>query len=93
MKHLFCQSILRQSIDPNRVFYRDFQRFFSVLIDDSIRNTICRLYLTPESKKIAFLDEKHVETKYDITTLDDIFKYSELLINTAQKYVKDKQAE
>jgi len=85
--YYIIKSILWQSIDPNRIYYRDFQRFFSMLIDNSIRNTVCRLYLTKDSKKIAFLDENKVETKYDLTTLDDIFKYSDLIINIAKAYI------
>ena len=51
-------SLVRQEIDSSRIYYRDFQNFFSILIDDSIRNTLCRLYLTETMKEIAFLDEK-----------------------------------
>ncbi|MCX6234199.1 MAG: type I restriction endonuclease [Bacteroidetes bacterium] len=87
--YYIIKSILRQSIDPSRIFYRDFQRFFSILIDNSIRNTVCRLYLTKNSKQIAFIDENKKEVKSEMTSLDDIYKYSDQLITIAKTFIKD----
>ena len=41
--YFLIKSILRTKFDIERIFYRDFQNFFSVLLDDSIRQTICKL--------------------------------------------------
>ena len=57
-------SLVRQEIDSSRIYYRDFQNFFSILIDDSIRKTLCRLYLTETMKEIAFLDEKRMKSDF-----------------------------
>jgi predicted type IV restriction endonuclease len=82
------KSILRQEIDSNRVFYRDFQKFFSILIDDSIRNTVCKLYLTDSTKQIAFLNDEKNETKYPLDSIDDIYKFSAQLKEIAKKFMK-----
>jgi hypothetical protein len=86
--YYIIKSILRQDIDSTRIFYRDFQKFFSILIDDSVRNTICRLYLTDELKQIAFLDENKNETRYPLESVDSIYKYSDQLRNVAKTFVK-----
>jgi hypothetical protein len=86
--YYIVKTILRQEIDSNRIFYRDFQRFFSILIDDSIRNTICRLYLSETTKEIAFLDDKKNEVRFPLTTIDDIFKYSDQLKQIVKTFVK-----
>lgn len=86
--YYIVKSIVRQEIASDRIFYRDFQGFFSVLIDDSIRNTLCRLYLTDKSKEIGILDDKKNEIRFPLTSMDDIFKYSDQLKQTAKSYVK-----
>jgi len=42
---MIIKAILRQKIDSNRIFYRDTQTYFAILLDDNNRKTICRLYL------------------------------------------------
>jgi hypothetical protein len=86
--YYIVKSIIRQVIDSRRIYYRDFQYFFSILIDDSQRNTICRLYLTETEKQIAFLDEGKNESRFPLKSIDDIFKFSEQLKEAANKYVK-----
>jgi hypothetical protein len=86
--YYIVKSIIRQVIDSSRIYYRDFQYFFSILIDDSQRKTICRLYLTDTEKQIAFLDESKNETRFPLNTIDDIFKFSEQLKEVAKKYIK-----
>jgi predicted type IV restriction endonuclease len=80
------KGIIRQVIDSTRVFYRDAQNYFTIIIDDNNRKPICRLYFNSAKKYIAVIDEKKNETKFEITTLDDIFKYNEQLIATAKSY-------
>ena len=81
-------SILRNLIEPKRITYRDSQSFFSVLVDDTNRKLVCRLYFNnPENKQISFIDEDKKEVKHKIQTLNDIFNYSEQLINIIGKYI------
>lgn len=81
------KAILRQDIDSKRIYHRDFQNFFSILIDDSVRNTICRLYLTEASKEIAFLDDAKKEIRFPLTSVDDIYKFTEQLKSATKKYL------
>lgn len=80
------KSIVRKTIDSNRIFYRDFQKCFTILIDDSLRNPLCKLYLSQKVKQISFLDETKKEIKYDINTVDDLFNYSEQLVNAVKSF-------
>lgn len=81
-------SILRQHIDSERVTYRDAQNYFTVLIDDNNRKLICRFYFNnSENMRIAFLDDDKKEVRYQITILDDIYKYSEQLVEAVKKYL------
>jgi len=82
------KSILREEIEGNRIHYRDFQKFFSILIDDSIRNTVCRLYLTDSTKHLALLSDDKNETKHVIESIDDIYKFSKELKEIGKKFIK-----
>jgi len=81
------KGILRQAIDGNRVYYRDVQSYFSVLIDDSNRKPICRLYLTESKKCIGIMDARKTEIRFDLTTLDDLYKYTEQLLTAVKVYL------
>jgi predicted type IV restriction endonuclease len=86
--YYIVKTILRQEIDSNRINYRDFQNFFSILIDDSIRNTVCRFYLSETQKQIGFIDENKNENRFPLNTIDDIYKFSDQLKQIAKKYIK-----
>jgi len=82
------KSILRTKFDSNRIYYRDFQNFFSILLDDTIRQTICRLWFNGEKKFLGIIQENKKETKFEINNLDDIYSYSEQLINITERLIK-----
>ena len=87
---MIVKTILRQKFSINRISFRDAQSYFAILLDDNNRKTICRLYLGTGKKYFATLDEQKKEIKLEINTLEDIFKYSELLISIVDNYDKAK---
>ena len=88
---MIVKSILRQKIDFKRVTYRDAQTYFAILLDDNNRKPICRLYLNGTKKHLAVFDENKKEVKNEIKSLDDIFTFSDLLIQIAANYDKAKE--
>ncbi|MCS3805608.1 hypothetical protein HNO92_003251 [Chromobacterium alkanivorans] len=79
-------SIIRTSIDSNRIAYRDTQSYFGILVDDNNRKPICRLHFNRAQKYIGLFDEEKKETRHPITKLDDIFQFSTQLVATANTY-------
>lgn len=72
------KSILRSTVDIQRVAYRDTQSYFGILLDDNNRKPICRLYFNSQSKKyLATFDKDRKEIKHEILSLDDIYKYQD----------------
>ena len=88
---MIVKTILRQKISATRITHRDAQSYFAILLDDNNRKTICRLYLNSSKKYFVTLDEQKKEVKNEITSLDDIFKYSETLLNIVDSYDKSKE--
>jgi predicted type IV restriction endonuclease len=89
--YLIVKSILRLSVDPARIHYRDAQSYFSILLDDNNRKPLCRLYLEGEKKQLGLLDSQKKETKYELKTLNDIYSFSEHLISATVQYETSKE--
>lgn len=88
--YMIVKTILRQKISVARVTYRDAQSYFAILLDDNNRKTICRLYLNGGKKYLALLDDQKKEVKNQISSLDDIFNFSEELLKVVENYDKTK---
>jgi predicted type IV restriction endonuclease len=88
---MIVKTILRQKISSSRIAYRDAQSYFAILLDDNNRKTICRLYLNGGKKYFAFIDDQKKEVKNEITTLDDIFNFAELLHQIVANYDTEKK--
>lgn len=89
---MIVKTILRQKINATRITHRDAQSYFAILLDDNNRKTICRLYLNGSKKFFVTLDDQKKEVKNEISTLDDIFKYSEQLLIIVDNYDKSKES-
>lgn len=83
------RSIVRKNIALKRIVYRDAQSYFAILIDDNNRKPLCRLYLNGGKKYIALFDNNKAEVKKEISSLDDIFQYSDELLDAVKKYGAD----
>lgn len=83
------RAILCRSVSLDRVFYRDAQSYFAILFDDNNRKTICRLYLSGNKKYIGIMDKNKNEDKILISSIDDIYKHSQKIIEIANFYSKE----
>lgn len=85
------KSILGSKISLNRIGYRDSLSYFTINLDDNIRKPVCRLWFNGQSKKyLGLLDAAKKETRYEIESLDDLYKYSTELLATVEHYDNDK---
>ena len=83
---MIVKSICRQKVAINRIVYRDAQSYFAILLDDNNRKPICRLYFNSATKKyISIIDADKKEIKFEISSLDDIFTHSEMLLATTER--------
>lgn len=83
--YIIC-GILAKVIDLDRVIYRDTQSYFGVLLDDNNRKPICRLHFNSANKYITTFDEQKKETKTQLVSLNDIYKFADKLIETIGYY-------
>lgn len=79
---MIVKSIIRQKVEPQRIHYRDAQSYFAILLDDNNRKSICRLYLHSVRKYIGIIDDQKKEIKYEISTIDNIYEYSNHILSS-----------
>lgn len=79
------KSILNGFTDLSRINYRDNSSYFNIIFDNNIRKTICRLYFNRSQKYIAFVKDKK-EERIPITSIDEIYKYSEKIKDKIQEF-------
>jgi len=60
--------------------------YMSVLLDDSIRKRVCRLYFNSAKKYLGLIDDQKNEERVEIGSIDDIYEYAEQLKTAAQRY-------
>lgn len=73
------KSILREVVEASRIFQRDTKSYFTVLLDDTNRKTVCRLRFNERRKRLGLLDADKNETIIELNTLDDIFAHADQL--------------
>lgn len=88
---MIIKTILRQKIPLSRIVYRDAQSYFAILLDNNNRKTICRLYFNGLKKYFVILDDQRKEVKNEISSLDDLFNFSEILFKVIENYDKTKE--
>jgi hypothetical protein len=79
-------STVRKVIDAKRVVQRPTQSYFGILADDNNRKPICRLHFNRTQKYLGIFDSNKKETRHPIETVDDIFQYTDALLETAKAY-------
>lgn len=85
---MIVKSILRQKVNASRITYRDAKSYFAILLDDNNRKTICRLYFNGSKKYLAIIDDNKKEVRNELNSLDDIFDYSNTLLEAIDNYDK-----
>ena len=77
--------LLNDVVDTNRIFYRDNQSYFNILLDDSIRKWIIRVYMNRSKKYIELNDGS--KTRIEITEPMDITKVKNELIEVVKQFL------
>jgi hypothetical protein len=84
---VIVKSILRETMDANRLFMRDTKSYCGILADDNNRKPVCRLHFNRGQKYIGVFDADKNEERIPIESLDDIFKVADRLKAAADLYV------
>ena len=81
------RGMLAEIVPVYDVVHRDTESYFGILYKDNNRKPICRLNLDRKNKQLFIPDENKKFTKYIIESLNDIYKYKNLLIESVKRYL------
>lgn len=81
------KAIIRSVIDVKRIVIRDTQSYCGILIDDNNRKPVCRLHFNRTQKYLGLLDQERNEIRHPITSVDDIYGFTDQLKAAAEQYV------
>jgi predicted type IV restriction endonuclease len=88
--YFIVKAICRQKVEASRIVFRDAQTYFAIILDNNRLKTICRVYLNSAKKFIGIFDANKQEVKYEIQSIDDIFKFADNLSAVLKLYEKGK---
>lgn len=81
------KSILRTTINPNDITYKDTETYFGILYKNNTRKWICRLFLGSKKSIILPVGDKGQERFY-LETLNDIYSYEEQLKSIVANFIQ-----
>lgn len=82
------RAILRDSVNPRRIFIRDAQSYCAILLDDNNRKPLCRLrFNNLQRLRIGLFNDKREEEQVALEGVDDIFNLADRLRATLTSYL------
>lgn len=88
MAFFIVQNLLRDSVAPEEITYKDTESYFNVLYKNNSRKWICRLILTPTRKTLIVPDSEKNGIQHPLSTLYEIENYKEELQTVLTRYME-----
>ena len=85
---LVVKAILREVVEPRRVFMRDAESYCAVLLDDNNRRTICRLRFGTTRNVLGLLNPDKSEDRVTLSDMNDLYLHAERLKAAVSAHVK-----
>lgn len=82
------KAIVCAKINVTRVYARDTQSYFGILLDDNNRKPICRLHFNGKKKLVSFFDSGK-EQKVEIQSNSQLYEHASRLIKSLDQYEKN----
>lgn len=79
------KSILAEKCNLSRLYQRDNQSYFAILLDNNNRKWIARLYFNTKQKYLALHVSDKQEEKFAIDNVEDIYKYKDQLLKVIDR--------
>lgn len=86
--HSIVKVALKDTIEPERVFYRDNKSYFNILIDNSIRKWIIRVFFE-KNRNYIILNDAPTDKERTLIEFEnpiDLLQSKDLIIKTAEQF-------
>ena len=84
--YFVVKAIVSQDVSAARVAIRDTKSYCGVLLDDTNRRPICRLFFNGEQKYLGLVNEDKSIERVPIESIDSIFQHADRLRETVRRY-------
>jgi hypothetical protein len=78
--------ILKDTVQIDRLYYRDNKSYFNILLDDNIRKWILRVFVYDNKIKMVLNDSN--KTSYEISNPVDLILHSNEIINIVETLIR-----
>lgn len=85
------KSILSEHCQSDKISYKDTASYFGILYDNKVTKWICRIYLKENVKFVIIPDEDKKEKRYDITSIEEIYKLRRALVKRLKSLENSKE--
>ena len=85
------KAILSEVCDSNKITYKDTFSYFGILYDNKVTKWICRLYYKENVKYLTIIDENKIEKRYDLKSIEDIYKLKKQLKQRLNDLIGEKE--
>lgn len=83
------KSILRENVDINRLYHRDNESYFGILLDDNRRKWICRLQVESSTKYLIVPTDDKKKNKIKIESINDLYSHRDVLIESLNRLLEN----
>lgn len=73
------KSILAETVNPEKIFYKDTYSYFGILYDNKVTRWVCRIYIKDSCKFVIIPNGNKEEIRYDINKMSDLYKLKDKL--------------
>lgn len=81
--------ILGDIVETERIVYRDTKHYLGILLDDSNRQPICRLWFNRNQKYLGIFDADKNEEKIAIDKIEHIYIHAQAIKDGVSNYLSD----
>lgn len=86
------KTILKDTVNPSRIFYRDTESYLGILLDDNKLKWICRISIRKSQINLYLPDENKKMIRHPIDSINDLYSYENKLIEATSRYLGDKES-
>ena len=79
------KNLIKNTVNLERISYKDSLNYFSIIMDENIQKNICRLYFNRKQKYIGFTINRSKYKKFPIIKISNISKYKNEIIERVKR--------
>lgn len=83
------KTLLKDVVASSRIYYRDTESYFGILLDDNRYKWICRVAIGKIQTNLFIQDENKQAVRYPLDSIDDIYNFKPQLIEAVQRYLAE----